>query len=365
MESYDLIIVGGGPGGATCAAFAAKAGVRTLVLERSAFPREKVCGDCLNPNCWPIIERLELGQRLRDLPHAVLEILEVYGPSNIRVRIPLPHDARPEIAVKRSHFDRLLLDRAADCGAVVRNESTVTSIKQPANVANGSPWNVQTESASFRSRWLVAADGRNSTVARLLGLLPPARPDRVGLQTHFPLPDDAARRVVMRFLDFGYCGLADVGGGIANLCLVGIPQKMPSLKTWAETRFGLSTEQPWRTITPLGRAPAPPARDGLFLVGDAARVVEPFTGEGIYYSLASGELAARCIAGNATAQYPQAHRRLYHGRLWINQIARFACLHPRFAQTVLHAAQARPAFLSWLTHKVTAARSSGETADFP
>ncbi|PYK18270.1 MAG: hypothetical protein DME55_07180 [Verrucomicrobia bacterium] len=73
MEIFDVAIVGGGPAGSSCAAFCALAGLHTLVLERARFPRGKVCGDCLNPSCWPVLERLSLAQRVRDLPHSTLE----------------------------------------------------------------------------------------------------------------------------------------------------------------------------------------------------------------------------------------------------------------------------------------------------
>src|SRR6266536_5415595 len=71
-EIFDVAIVGGGPAGSTCAAFCAAAGLRTLVLEREKFPREKVCGDCINPACWPVLEKLELGEQIRNLQHAAL-----------------------------------------------------------------------------------------------------------------------------------------------------------------------------------------------------------------------------------------------------------------------------------------------------
>jgi flavin-dependent dehydrogenase len=97
---------------------------------------------------------------------------------------------------------------------------------------------------------------------------------------------------------------------------------MAALRSWAETRFRISPEHSWRTITPLTRAPIVAARRSLFLIGDAARVVEPFTGEGIYYALASGELAAEAIISQqngrdkaeVAAAYAAAHARLYRGR---------------------------------------------------
>src|SRR5438132_1257771 len=75
MEPFEVTIVGGGPAGSSCAAFCVLAGLRTLVLERETFPREKVCGDCLNPSCWPVLERLDLAQQVRNLPHSKLDAI--------------------------------------------------------------------------------------------------------------------------------------------------------------------------------------------------------------------------------------------------------------------------------------------------
>ena len=340
---HDLAIVGAGPAGATCAAFCAEAGLSTLVIERAVFPREKVCGDCVNPACWPILDRVQLCERVRALPHSRIEEVEFIGVNGRSVR----HDICGEIAIKRSVFDHLLLTRARELGAEIREGVTVTALEKA--------WSIQTTGETFRARTLVAADGRNSTVARLLGLLPSAEKDRVGVQTHFSAPHDFGNRVVMRFLPRGYCGLASVGDGQVNLCLVSTARHIGEIKAWAAREFSLPPEQEWRTITPLARAAVPAAHANLLLVGDAARVVEPFTGEGIYYALASGELAARHLISGNPDGYAEAHAQLYRGRLWINQLAKQAVLHPRLATLALRF----PTVLRLLTTKVTSpARAS-------
>jgi flavin-dependent dehydrogenase len=103
-----------------------------------------------------------------------------------------------------------------------------------------------------------------------------------------------------------------------------------------------------------------PARDKLFLVGDAARVVEPFTGEGIYYALRSGELAAGAILKivrgkdrqSALREFADAHAEMYRGRLWINQLARAAVLWPHIGSLFVHAARFHPTILRLLTAKI-------------
>ena len=347
---YDVTIVGGGPAGAAGAAFCAAGGLRTLLLEREKFPREKVCGDCLNPSAWPVLDRLGVADAVRALPCSPLRAVEFVGTDGISIAHPFPDGARGEIGIRRSVLDALLLATAKTRGVDVREGAAVERIARC-----GDGWTIESGGRSFISRTLVAADGRNSTVARLLGILPHEGRERVALQTHFRAPADFGERVVMRFLPWGYCGLAAIGDGLLNLCLVARPANLESLRAWAIEHFHLPPDQTWRSITPLSRRPMPPAQPGLLLVGDAARVVEPFTGEGIFYALASGELAARHLLAGDLRGYARAHARLYRGRLWINHLARGACLHPRFAALLLRTARRWPGTLKWLTRKVVAA----------
>jgi geranylgeranyl reductase family protein len=353
---FDLAIVGGGPAGASCAAFSAAAGLRTVLLERETFPREKVCGDCINPACWPVLRRLNLADRVRALPHGKLDRVDFIGIGGRRVSVDLPAGENAEIAVKRSSFDQLLLNRARELGATVIESATVTAVTPPD--PRTEHWKISMGDQSIKARTLVAADGRNSTVARLCGLLPRSAKERVALQTHLPLPADFGDRVVLEFRPEGYSGQAPVGDGELNLCLVSIPKQIASLRNWAERRFDISPRHSWRTITPLTREPISPAQASLFFVGDSARVVEPFTGEGIYYALASGELAAKAIAlqgdaADVAVAYSAAHAQLYRGRLWINRLARAAVLSPRLASACLYVVRLQPWMLRLLTAKIT------------
>jgi geranylgeranyl reductase family protein len=355
MQLFDVAIVGGGPAGSSCAAFCAISGLQTLVLDREKFPREKVCGDCLNPSCWPVLERLKLAQRVQDLPHSKLGSVEFIAIDGRKVIVDLPSGADCEISVKRSVFDDLLLERARELGADVHEQTTVTGLSR-----NGD-WKIETASGqTFHARMLVGADGRNSTVAHLCNLLPRPARERVALQAHIPLPRDFGSRIVLQFLREGYSGQAPVNDSQLNLCLVGTPPTISTLRKWAERQFDLPANQPWRTITPLTRSPIQSAHENLFFIGDAARVVEPFTGEGLYYALRSGELAATAIAkivhGEnrqlALRNFSRAYSGMYRGRLWINRLSRAAVLRPRLGSFFIHAARISPSILKLLTAKI-------------
>src|SRR5437588_7357319 len=125
MDTFDVAIVGGGPAGSTCAAFCAAAGLRTVLFEREKFPREKVCGDCLNPACWPVLRRLEVAEQVQNLSHAKIDAVEFISIGGRKVVVNLPRDGESEIAVKRSLFDNALLGRARELGAEVHESSVV------------------------------------------------------------------------------------------------------------------------------------------------------------------------------------------------------------------------------------------------
>ena len=355
MQLFDVAIVGGGPAGSSCAAFCAMAGLQSLVMDREKFPREKVCGDCLNPSCWPVLDRLGLAENVRVLPHSKLSSVAFIAIDGREVILDLPSGPNCEISVKRSLFDDLLLRRARELGANVHEQTTVTGLSR-----NGD-WKIKTASGqTFHARILIGADGRNSTVAHLCNLLPRPARERVALQAHISLPRDFGNRIVLQFLREGYSGQAPVNETQLNLCLVGTPPTISKLRRWAEHQFQLPADQAWRTITPLTRPSVPSAHENLFFIGDAARVVEPFTGEGIYYALRSGELAANAIAKILRGddrkavlnEFRCAYIQMYRGRLWINRLARAAVVRPQLGSFFVHAARIRPEIIKFLTAKV-------------
>ena len=288
-----------------------------------------------------------MAAEVRAAPHGKLSFVEFIGVDGRSTIAPLPSEENAEIAIKRSLLDEILLRRARSLGAEVREEETLTVVRR-----EGGLWTLGTNNFSESAKVLVAADGRNSTVAQLRELMPRKGRDRVALQTHVALPRNFGDRIVLQLLREGYSGQAPVNDGLLNLCLVSRPNDLPAIKRWAERRFSLSVDHPWRTIAPLARAALPAAQPGLFLVGDAARVVEPFTGEGIYYALHSGELAAAAIIAQNHKQYLEAHRRLYTGRLWVNALARQAVEHPRLTTGLLRFLPNEKWLLRLLTTKV-------------
>jgi geranylgeranyl reductase family protein len=351
MNVYDVIIVGGGPAGATAAAVTSKAGLSTLVLDRAQFPRDKVCGDCLNPAAWSVLHRLGISQTIEALPSARLEYVRFANSAGRSLEFPLPAGERAEKGIRRKFFDDALLRNAATNGAEIRLGEPVTRVQL------NSGWTVSTASSTVEARFLVAADGRNSTIARLLGDFPTKRSnDRVSFQTHFP--SSASPHVALELCEHGYLGLATIGEGLMNLCLVCRPKHADQFRIQAQRRFELPPDQRWQSVTPLTRLPIRSNRQNIFYVGDAGRVVEPFTGEGILYALRTGLLAGesiiRSLSGSTDALgfFEANLRSVYQDRLWINRLARLCVLHPKISSYLLDILRWNPGPLHYLTEKV-------------
>ena len=353
-DTFDLAVTGAGPAGAACALAAARQGLRVALIERSPFPRHKVCGDCLNPTVWPVLESLGCAPAIRALDHAVLRQVRFLSETGRPLEIPLPPGA--ERAVTRESFDHALLQAALHAGVTLFSGAPLTHLEpRPPG------WHLTTAATSLTARTLVAADGRNSTTAHLLGIFPPTRPGRVALQGHAPLTAPYRDTVALEWLPHGYCGVAPVDSQRMNLCLVSTTRHLPASKAEVQRRFALPPTQTWHSIAPLERADIPPAPfPNGFLAGDAARVVEPFTGEGIAYALHSGQLAATAavqfLLGNprAAAHYRRAHHHLYRHRLWVNRLARLAVTHRPLGHFLLRLGHHCPSLMRLLTAKVVA-----------
>ena len=356
MKKFDLIVIGAGPAGSCCASLCAKEGMRVLLLESSRFPRDKVCGDCLNPAVWPVFERLGISSRVRELPSSSPGMIRFSVADRGMVEIPLT-GKQGEFVVRRRELDALLMERAVETGVVFQDGTPVTSLRKFQE-----SWEVTT---SLGNIWIapriVAADGRNSTVARHLRMLSsPLSDKRIGLQTHLPHPPGYDGAIEMHLYRNGYGGMADLGHGLANLCLVANAGSMRELRKEAETRYQINHAIAWRSITPIGRRKTLfTAKEGVFLCGDAARVVEPFTGEGIGFALRTGQLLAKVLTsrrevspGDAEKRYTIAHRQLYSGQLGVNCLTRFLSLHPKIAHVLAPYLLKSPRLLSLLTEAV-------------
>jgi geranylgeranyl reductase family protein len=317
-ESADVIVVGAGPAGSATGYHLASSGLDVLVLEKTTFPREKVCGDGLTPRAVKALATMgvpfadgEGWQR-----HRGLRIIGGGG----RIELDWPDlSSYPGYGLirARTDFDQLLARHAAKAGAKVLEGVTVEGPLR--DDRTGRIAGVQTKDGrQFRAPLVVAADGNSSRLSVAMGLHKrDDRPLGVAVRTYYTSPrhDDEYLEAWLDLWDGssllpGYGWIFGMGDGTSNVGLgllntssgFGEIDYRAMLRKWLAAmpaEWGFLEEnrtQPIRgAALPMGFNRTPHYTGGLLLAGDAGGMVNPFNGEGIAYALESGELAARVI----------------------------------------------------------------------
>jgi flavin-dependent dehydrogenase len=353
--SHDVIIAGGGPAGSIAALVLARAGKKVVVLDKSHFPRAKVCGHALNPRCHPLLQRHGLIDRFRQLPHFDVAgfTLEYEGEAVLR------HNFRRHrtLTIDRADLDAWLAGEARASGADYQFGVTVRGL---------GPADVQTSAGDFAAPLVIGADGRNSVIGRFSGLAGPVGVcSRVGWQSYITLPalDD---HVHMNIFPEGYYGVSRIDATRITITLVLSAAARVTPQQIMARYFPGACHASWKSIHPISRAAARVTDDRAWLVGDAARVLEPFTGEGIYSALATGEMAARhiisidAIGVRAAAQnYRRQHRRFYGPRTLVNSFVRWALEDSRRSRHIIRALKLWPAAIAQMVEWVQSPDSGG------
>jgi menaquinone-9 beta-reductase len=358
VNEFDVIVVGGGPAGSTAATLCAQRGLSVALIEHKKFPRHKVCGDVINPNCWPVLERLGAADKLRALPQRRVSGALFTTPSGTAIDIPT-HSGYSLVAIRRSSFDACLLDHARFCGVAVFDGETVHEITAERCVV--------TQHRRLRALTsIIGADGRHSLAAQRTRLERTKGNGHLAFQSHFRAPPAMDDRVHLHLFSGGYCGVVRVDDERVNMCLVtnsgsahwhSDPEQLFAHTVLCNPRFrelGIAPEplEPLQSAHPLRRGMNEPYGNGVWLVGDALRVVEPFTGQGIFFALRTAELAAESICTGR--DYAEAVRTLYRHCGRTNQLLRRLMYHGRTAEVAAAALASWPAARRWLAANVLA-----------
>lgn len=320
---HDVIVVGGGPAGSACAAHLAAAGVSVVVLDRSAFPRDKVCGDFVGPAA--LVELKALGvtdepgyartNKIRDAA------LHLDGKPLIVRELPVL-DGLPSYGrtIPRLTLDGWVLAAARRAGATVVERAKVTVVERDADGVTVRA-DIDGRPAQWRGRLVVGADGSSSLTARTLRGDAPPKDDRIMAVRIYVAgitgPQDQADLYFNGDSFPGYYWLFPTGGGEANLglgmLLSTIPPSTEGLRDLL-LRLCAGDAALARRLggaEPTGRVVGWPlttynprlalVHDRAVLVGDAAGLINPLNGEGIQYALQSGRWAAATILDALTA----------------------------------------------------------------
>jgi geranylgeranyl reductase family protein len=340
VEQREVVIVGGGPAGASTAALLAQRGHDVLVLDKARFPREKPCSEYASPALIDVLDRLGARPAYEAEGPVRLRGMDVYSPEGRPVRIEYPQTDGPRhaLTMSRSRLDPLLLRHAQGCGAEVREGVRVRRLlREGGTVCGVVAAGRDGEEALIAARLVVGADGLHSVVGRELGVRAArAWPRRLGLVGHYEgvegLGDEYGEMHVQRW---GYCGIARLPNGLTS---VGMALDMRRYRGTARSRDEMFEEAlgmfpalrahlrgarragAVRGIGPIARRVSRTEGDGWALAGDAAGFTDPFTGEGIYRAVRSGELlagvASKALANGgasaaALAPYARARREAF------------------------------------------------------
>lgn len=350
-ESFDVVVVGAGPSGSLASLVLARAGRKVALIDKARFPRTKVCGDCVNPGCWEIWDRYGLTEGFEQLPHHQVTGIDLQWEGKTIYERALEDKSRMERAVMRETLDDWLCRSAVESGVRFFPETHVMEIRES---------QVRTNNYDFEARFVVGADGRNSQVAKLAGLAASTRNcGRVAWQTHFSFPEMDSR-VHMNLFDTGYYGITRVDQDQVNLCMVLNREAATTPQKTINRFFRDLPALTWKSVYPISRPRAKLTNGRVWLTGDAARLVEPFTGQGIYFALASGELLGKTLVqateaktmGPAMAEYARSHDQIYAGRMQVNQLTRWCTEKPWRAGMVLKTLRRFPNMLDRLVEKV-------------
>lgn len=344
-----VVVVGAGPAGSAAAAVLARLGHPTLLLDRARFPRPKACGECLNPGAVEVLKRLGFLHRVLQRSPARLDGWRIRWPEEthrgsdgavpsegggLQGRLPPPGG----LALPREELDHALVDAAREAGARVVEGAAAEGV-EAGSTAGGDAARPTLRIRDgdggrhvLRPRYLVAADGLRSTIARKLGLVRrPPRIAKVSVTFRLRASPPQARTLPGRAAGTGPAARIGTGAFQGQLYLsgegtLGLAPVNDAGSSWNATlvvdpgRWGRRLGQgapevleewlqevphPWdhppevvagpRGSGPFDRPVAPVTRGRVILAGDAAGYYDPLTGQGIYRALRSGELAALAL----------------------------------------------------------------------
>lgn len=388
---YDVIIAGGGPAGSSAAIHLASAKLRVLLIEQKSFPRAKLCGEFISPECVTHFDKLGVAQAMfSSHPTQIIETA-FYSRSGRKVVVPSRWFGGCALGLSRATMDFHLLERAKSVGVEVLENATVSDLIEDENGAHG----VKVKSGSeheYLASVIVDATGRARALGRQFTAAPPTRAKIVAFKAHLEGTRGLPSACEIYSYPGGYGGLSTVEDGRSNLCFMieatrvryahsnpqtVIEENLMLNHRAAFTLAHATVQTNWLSVAleSFGRQPPSP-RIGLLAIGDSASFIDPFTGSGMLMALESGQLVAEQIvrhrdklsdpAGLATlcADYGKAYRKTFNSRLRICSLLRRISFRPALAQLAITAFSSSDQLRGWLA-RATRSRNKYAAPSLP
>jgi len=305
VHAHDAVVIGAGPAGSAAAHFLRARGLDVLLLDRAEFPRDKTCGDGLTPRAVRALERMGLGDD--DIQGFRVNGYEVVAPNGRSTTATVS----AALVVPRLTLDHLVLQRATRSGARFEPKVTVSHVEA---LADGVRVHAE-RGHTFDARVAIVATGAATAVLKRSGILPRQPRAMLAARAYF----DVAHTLPPTFqLSFrrapmpGYGWVFPVNERLANVGVGFLPRAKSTTVAAAMERFTTGLHD-MHQVSALKGYPirvdflrAPTFAKNTLLVGEAAGLVNPLTGEGIDYALESGELAAEHVVRGFTSRVDHA-----------------------------------------------------------
>ena len=346
-EAYDLIIVGGGPAGAASALYAKRQGLRVLLVDKARFPRDKICGDALSGKAVAILHELDLLDKVRDLPGAAIDTVVFGSPDNVDTTIDLNANEHRDLltgkvmpmkgfVIRRKIFDNFLFQEARRAADACLEGFTLKDILQKDGRVTGIVGMREGEPEEYRGKLVLGCDGFNSIVSRKAGLY--EHDDRhwiVALRCYYENVSDLSDQIELHFVDEvrpGYFWIFRLDNGHVNVGIGMVHDEMKrrniNLKDALDQVIGRAPfaerfkdarplEKPVGWNLPVGSKRRKIHGNGFLILGDAAGLIDPFTGEGIGNAFYSARLAIdTAVEAIAEDDFTERFLKRYEDRLW-------------------------------------------------
>ncbi len=366
-RAWDVIVIGAGPAGSTAARELATRGFNVLLADKSAFPRLKVCGCCLNRRAMDALDRMGLATLPASLGGERLSQLTLVSCRQRRASLPLVGG----LAVSRARLDLALVRSAIETGAAFLPDCPATVGERDQSFRRVS---LGKTGAQAWARVVIAADGLSGTSLKNLPGFGPrvCTRSRIGVSAVIERPrsDFARHTITMVCGQHGYVGAVHIEGGGLDIAAAVDPGWMKSVggpgsavaTIFREAKLHADVgEATWRGTPALTRRRAVEA-ERLLVIGDAAGYVEPFTGEGMAWALIGAEAVARyaaefvlggtahaCVSG---ANWTSIHRSLmvagHRECWWLSRLLR----RPRLASAAIRALAAMPSLATPIVRRI-------------
>ena len=368
-EPFDVAIAGAGPAGTSAAIQLAMTGARVLLVEEKKFPRAKLCGEFISPECLTHFKRLGVMDQMSAAGGASLSETIFYSRRGSSLTVPSEwfKADTSALGLSRSEMDHQLLERAKSVGVEVFEEAHASQLIRLRDQVCGIRVKAGEVTRDYQALVAIDATGRTRALARHLDRPRSQRRKNikplVAFKAHLENARVAAGACEIYFYKRGYGGLSGVEGGVSNLCFIVaandvrrhgsdpelvlreiVMQNSRAAYTLAEAQV----RSPWLSVSleSFGRRTLAPAR-GLITVGDAAAFIDPFTGSGMLMALESGQVAAETITRQLALlrqgtgfellanSYRAEYLRRFQSRLRVSGLLRRAAFVPHLDEAAI------------------------------